>query len=96
MFRSPAMNALMGDVVLVRPRQPGRSNHSWLEWRVKRSVDGDSLFVAAAMIADGYAGPSGSPTNYIQFDLQTAIALRDELDACIRYVWTHQDKKPLD
>jgi hypothetical protein len=91
LFRSPLMNAMIGDVVFVTPRQPGRSNHSYMEWRVKRSVDGKRLFVGAAMIPDGYAGPDGSVTNYIQFDLNSAIEMRERLDACIRYAWTHAD-----
>jgi hypothetical protein len=94
LFCSPAMNALMGEVVFTTPRQQGRTSHSFLEWRVKRSVDGENLFVGAAMIPDGYAGPQGAPTNYIQFDLQSAIVMRDQLDACIRYAWTHQGAGP--
>ena len=92
LFRSPSMNAMMGEVVFVTPPQQGRSNHSYLEWRVKRSVDGKDLFIGAPMIADGDAGPDGSVTNYIQFDLNAAIEMRDRLDACIRYAWTHADE----
>ncbi|ATN35366.1 hypothetical protein ACO34A_16305 [Rhizobium sp. ACO-34A] len=34
---------------------------------------------------DGYAVPEGSVTNYINFDLATAVRLRDKLDECIDF-----------
>jgi hypothetical protein len=36
------------------------------------------------MKPDGYAGPEGSPTNYISFDLATALKIRSDLDECIK------------
>jgi hypothetical protein len=84
--RSDTLNALLGDVVFTTPSQRGVSKHSIFEWCVKKTVDGDRLFVSAKMIPDGYAGPEGSPTNYISFDLDAAIQLRDNLNSCIEIV----------
>lgn len=84
--KSKTFNALLGDVVFITPQEYGSLGHSYFEWRVKKSIDNSRLFVAVAMIADGYAGAEGSPTNYIQFDLDTAIRLRDNLNDCIEFV----------
>jgi hypothetical protein len=42
-----------------------------------------SLFVAFKLLPDSYAGPEGTPTNYISFDIATAERLRADLDLCI-------------
>jgi hypothetical protein len=70
--RSNTLNVLLGDISFTTPPQRGVSKHSFFEWCVKKSVAGDRLYVSAKIIADGYAGPEGSPTNYIGFDLDSA------------------------
>jgi hypothetical protein len=92
--RSPSLNILLGDVAYTTTAEKGLSKRSFVEWYVKRPVKGAGLYVSAKMIPDGYAGPEGSPTNYISFDLDTAIRLRDHLDECIDVVRRHSATSP--
>lgn len=80
---SESLNALLGDVIFAAPREYGTNQNSFFEWRVKKSVDGTKLYVSLAMIPDGYIGPEGSPTNYMNFDLETAERVREHLTECI-------------
>jgi hypothetical protein len=84
--RSTTLNMMMGNVVFTTPRERGAFAHSFFEWRVKASIDGSQVSIGLAMKADSYAGVEGSPTNYMQFDVDTAIRLRDNLNACIEFV----------
>jgi hypothetical protein len=84
--RSKSLNVLLGDVAFTTPRERGISKHSFFEWYVKKPVDGEGLYVSAKLIADGFAGPEGSPTNYVSFELDAAIRLRDNLNDCIEIV----------
>lgn len=81
--RSKSLNALLGDVIFATPRERGTNLSSFFEWRVKKSIDGAKFYVSLAMIPDGYAGAQGSPTNYINFDLETAERVREHLTECI-------------
>jgi hypothetical protein len=81
--RSQSLNALLGDVIFATPSEHGTNSHSFFEWRVKKSVDSTKVYVSLAMIPDGYAGAQGSPTNYINFDLETAERVREHLTECI-------------
>ncbi|PZU86078.1 MAG: hypothetical protein DI528_10370 [Shinella sp.] len=56
-----------------------------MEWRVKKGLNSGELLVGLAMKPDGYAGPEGSVTNYINFHLATAVRLRDKLNECIEF-----------
>ena len=90
---SKSLNTLLGSVVFSTPREHGNYAHSFLEWRVKKTLDDRSLVIGLSMKPDGYAGAEGSPTNYMNFDLDTAIRLRDHLDRCIEFV-REQGKRP--
>jgi hypothetical protein len=47
--------------VVYKTPEVGRQNsHSFLEWRVKRDVEGDAYFIGLRMIPDTYVGPPGS------------------------------------
>jgi hypothetical protein len=81
--RSRSMNVLLGDVIFETQPIGGSSSHSFLKWRVKRSIDGHGIYIGVLMRPDGYAGPEGSPTNYMSFDVAAATLLRDTLDQCI-------------
>jgi hypothetical protein len=83
--RSKTLNALFGDVVFTTPQERGASSHSFFEWRVKRSIDNRHVYIAVKMKADGSAGAQDSLTNYISFDLEAAIRLRDNLNECIEF-----------
>lgn len=83
--RSTTLNMILGDVVFITPRERGAFAHSFFEWRVKASIDKSQISIGVAMQADGYAGLEGSPTNYIQFDIETAVRLRDNLNDCIEF-----------
>lgn len=79
------MNALMGDVIFSTEPDRGSFKHSFLEWRVKRASDTGRILVGLSLKPDGYIGPEGSVTNYINFDLDTATRLRDKLNECIAF-----------
>jgi hypothetical protein len=83
---STTANLMFGEVVFVTPREHGAFAHSFFEWRVKAAVDESQVHIGLAMRADAYAGVEGSPTNYMQFDLETAERLRDRLNDCIDFV----------
>ncbi len=84
--RSKGLNAALGEVIFHTPREHGIYSSSFFEWRVKRSLDDTATYISVAMKADSYAGPEGSPTNYISFDLEAAIRLRDNLNGCIEFM----------
>src|SRR5437764_5994569 len=84
--QSTTANLVFGEVVFVTPREHGAFAHSFFEWRVKAAVDKGKVHIGIAMRADAYAGSEGSPTNYMQFDLETAERLRDSLNDCIEFV----------
>jgi hypothetical protein len=77
-----SLNQALGDVVFETPEIKGGSSHSFLQLRVKKSVEGE-YFVALRMRPDAYAGPEGSPTNYMNFDIEAAQHLKFNLDRCI-------------
>ena len=81
--KSKTFNASLGDVVYKTPEVSGQNSHSFLEWRVKRDLEGDAFFIGLRMIPDAYIGPTGSPTNYMNFDIESAQRVRDHLDMCI-------------
>jgi len=81
--KSNLFNQMFGDVVFETPEIKGVSSHSFFQWRVKKGVNGEQYFVALRMRPDAYAGPEGSPTNYMSFDIETALSLKSNLDRCI-------------
>jgi len=81
--RSRTLNAALGEVVYITPQVGGQNARSFLEWRVKRDLEGDAFFIGLRMIPDAYAGREGSPTNYMNFDIESAQLIRDHLDMCI-------------
>jgi hypothetical protein len=81
--RSRVLNESLGDVVFETPEIKGASSHSFFQWRVKKNMDGGRYVVALRMLPDAYAGPQGSPTNYMHFDIESAQRLRFQLDQCI-------------
>jgi hypothetical protein len=81
--KSKTLNAALGDVVFETPSVTGQSPRSFLQWRVKRDLDRGAYFIGLSMLPDAYIGPEGSPTNYMNFDIQSAQRLRFQLDRCI-------------
>jgi hypothetical protein len=81
--RSKILNAALGEVVFETPEVTGQNSRSFLQWRVKKDVGGNTYFVGLRMLPDAYAGSEGSPTNYMNFDVESAKRLRFHLDRCI-------------
>jgi hypothetical protein len=82
--RSKNFSALFGDVLFQTNPVTGQSSgHSSFQWQVKKGLDQKSFYVGVKMVADGYRGPEGSVTNYINFDLHTAKQIRADIDECI-------------
>src|ERR1700743_2094344 len=84
--RSSSWKALLGDVVLESEAVRGQAASSRFQWQVKRGLDEKSYYVCIKMKADGHIGSEGSPTNYINFDLPTALKIRADIDECIAIV----------
>ncbi len=78
-----SLNQALGEVVFETPEIKGASSHSFFQLRIKKSVEGGQYFVAIRMRPDAYAGPEGSPTNYLNLDIETAHRLKLNLDSCI-------------
>jgi hypothetical protein len=81
--RSQILNSTLGEVVYETLKVPGQTSRSFLQWRVKTDLGGQELFVGLKMLPDAYAGAEGSPTNYMNFDIESARLLRSQLDLCI-------------
>ena len=81
--RFKSLNQALGEVVFETPEIKGATSYSFLQLRIKKSVEGDQYFVALRMRPDAYAGPEGSPTNYMNFDIEAAQRLKFNLDRCI-------------
>jgi hypothetical protein len=81
--KSKSLGPLLGDDVFELPPLKGQSSHSIFQWRVKKSLDEKSFFVSLKLVPDGYAGPEESPSNYINFDLATALQIKADLENCI-------------
>lgn len=76
----------LGDLVFESEVVRGQAASSQFQWQVKRGLDEKSYYVCVKMQADGSIGPEGSPTNYINFDLPTALKIRADIDECIAIV----------
>ena len=81
--RSKSFKALLGDVVFESEAVRGQVASSHFQWQVKRGLDEKSYYVCIKMRADGSMGREGAPTNYINFDLPTAMKVRADIDECI-------------
>jgi len=77
--RSKGLNAQLGEVILATPQEHGIMAGTFFEWRVKKSIDGATLYIEARLLADA----SLESTGYIHFDIDAAIRLRDNLNYCI-------------
>ena len=83
---SKSFGALFGDVVFESEVVRGQAASSQFQWQVKRGLDEKSYYVCVKMRADGSIGAEGSPTNFINFDLPTALKIRADIDECIAIV----------
>lgn len=81
--RSRVLNSVLGEIVFETPEVTGESSRSFFQWRVKKTLEGDRYFVGLRMRPDAYAGSEGSPTNFMNFDIETAQRVRAHLDRCI-------------
>ena len=81
--RPKGLSVQLGDVVFESKAVCGQVETSQFQLQVKRGPDEKSYFVCIKMKADGSAGRDGAPTNYINFDLPTALKVRADIDECI-------------
>jgi hypothetical protein len=59
-----------------------------IEWRVKRSLDGERTFIS---LVKKMTDPEASGTSYVDFDLSDAIRTRTNLDKCIAFASEIED-----
>jgi len=88
---SKLLNVTAGEIILTTSQESGVSRHSFFEWRVKETIDKSDVFIAVKMLPDSYAGPEGAVKNYINFDVDTAVRLRDSLNDCIEFARKYQE-----
>ena len=88
--RSKLFNTIAGDVVFATTEESGSSRHSIFEWRVKELLDKSDVVIGLKMKPDGFAGAEGDATNYINFDIETAIKVRDHLNECIEFAQNYR------
>jgi hypothetical protein len=81
--RSNVFRAAGGDVVFVTPPVRGQTLHSAFQWRIQRDLDGNSLYIGLKLFPDAWVAVEGQETSYINFDLESAKRVRENLDACI-------------
>ena len=81
--KSKNFGALFGDVLFETIPVKGQGSYSTFHLQVKRGLDGKTFYIAVKMKPDAYMGPEGSPTNYMSFDLATALQIRADIDECI-------------
>jgi hypothetical protein len=94
--KSKTLNHVFGDVVFETPEVHGDSSRSFFQWRIKKGMDGGHYFIALKMRPDAFVGSRGSPTNYMNFDIETAQRVRFDLDRCIsEYYRLAGEKRPL-
>ncbi len=94
MSRSKTVNMSMGPVLFSTPVLSGQSSHSHFQWRVKKGLDDEIFFFSLKFRADYYGGMDGAENYFINFDLETAERVRDQLDSCIAYYErARQEKK---
>jgi hypothetical protein len=83
--KSKPLNAAFGSVIFTTPQERGASSRSFFEWRVKSSLDDTRVYVGAKMTPDAYSGNEYQWKNYINFGLEAAVRLRDNLNDCIEF-----------
>ncbi|SCB14896.1 hypothetical protein GA0061100_102243 [Rhizobium hainanense] len=88
--RSKLFNSIAGDVVFATAGESGSFRHSLFEWRVKELLNKSDVVIGVKMKPDSYAGVEGDVTNYINFDIETAIRLRDHLNECIDFAQNYR------
>lgn len=89
--RSKLFNPIAGDVVFATTEETGSFRHSLFEWRVKELLDKSDVMIGVKMKPDSYAGAEGDVVNYINFDIETAIRLRDHLNECIEFAQNYRE-----
>jgi hypothetical protein len=81
--RSEVLNSTFGDVILETPPVSGQTSRSFLQWRLKKRLEGNEFFISMKLLPDAYGGPEGSVKNYINLDIANALQARARLDSCI-------------
>jgi hypothetical protein len=79
----PILGSALGDVVFETLPLKGQSSKSLFQWRVKQSTDGKSYFIGLKLRPDSYAGPEGSPMNYLNLSIEAAEQAKLDLETCI-------------
>lgn len=100
LFPLKAMAALLGGVVFECQERQGLTSGSIFQWRVKRAGSGVDrrLYLGLKVLADGSVrlGGAGPPTCYINFVLETARRIRDDLDECIAALEAEERQKAIE
>lgn len=81
--KSKTLNAALGGVVCDTPKIKGQNLGSYIQVRLKKNLDGSDHLYSIKFKPDFYAGAEGSPTNYLNLDVEKARQLKQYLEKCI-------------
>ncbi|MEM9633297.1 MAG: hypothetical protein AAGA50_18345 [Pseudomonadota bacterium] len=77
------LNTSMGEVVHETPKISGEVSNAYIQVRLKEKLSEDEYVVGIKFKPDMYAGPEGSPTNYLNLNIEKAKRLKKNLEICI-------------
>ena len=81
--KSQTLNAALGGVVCDNPKIRGQSSGAYIQVRLKENLDGSGHLFGIKLKPDFSAGAEGSPTNYLNLDIEKARQLKRHLEKCI-------------
>jgi hypothetical protein len=81
-----------GDVLTVGPGIQGIYGSSFVQWRTKKTSDDKQKFISLRLHPSFFYGPQGNANYFVDFDLESARAVRESLDEKIRELDTHHRK----
>lgn len=81
--KSGIFNRILGEVVFETPSVKSETIYGYVAFRVKQNYDDSGARIGMKLRPDSYAGSKGSPTNYIFFDIDGALKLKEHLEQCI-------------
>lgn len=81
--KSKTLNSTIGKVVYDTPKILGQISSAYIQVRLMEKLNHGDYVIGIKFKPDMYAGPDGSPTNYLNLDIEKAKQLSEHLDRCI-------------
>jgi hypothetical protein len=81
-----------GEVLTEGLEIQGIYGSSFVQWRTKKTSDGKQKFISLRLHPSFYYGPEGNANYFVDFDLESARAVRESLDEIIAELETGHRK----